>query len=155
MEATAAVEVSSLVTAAIVPTTEVSPFVTAAFVPTTEVSSFAIAAFITTAEAIPIASASEVAMSSIVEVAATVKLRAAIETRAAVEAVEPRTGADKNTAREVTRPVVAVRGARVRSISVVAVLAHRGWTNVDWPDSKADHDSLRMCVRRSHQANSE
>jgi len=155
MKATAAMEVSSIVTAMFVPTTEISPFVTAAIVPTTEVSSFAIAAFITTAEAIPIASASEVAMSSIVEVAATVKLRAAIETWAAVEAVEPRTGADKNTAREVTRPVVAVRGARVRSISVVAVLAHRGWTNVDWPDSKADHDSLRMCVRRNHQANSE
>ena len=141
MEATPAVEVSSLVTAAFVPTTEVSPFVTAAFVPTTEVSSFAIAAFITTAEAIPIASASEVAMSSIVEVAATVKLGAAIETWAAVEAVEPRTGADKNTAREVTRPVVAV-------------LAHRGWTKVSRPDSKADYDSLGMCVRRSHQANS-
>jgi len=39
MEATAAVEVSSLVTAAIVPTTEISPLVTAVFVPTTELSS--------------------------------------------------------------------------------------------------------------------
>jgi hypothetical protein len=93
-------------------------------------------------------------MSSIVEVAATVKLGAAIETWAAVEAVEPRTGADKNTAREVTRPVVAVRRARVGSISVVAVLAHRGWTKVSRPDSKADYDSLGMRVRRSHQANS-
>ena len=154
MEATAAVEVSSLVTAMFVPTTEVSPFVTAAFVPTTEFSSFAIAAFITTAEAIPIASASEVAMSSIVEVAATVKLGAAIETWAAVEAVEPRTGADKNTAREVTRPVVTVRRARVRSISVIAVLAHRRWTNVGWPDAEADHNSLGVCVRRCDQANS-
>jgi hypothetical protein len=154
MKATAAVEVSSIVTAMFVPTTEISPFATAAFVPTTEVSSFAMAAFVAAAEVITIASASEVAMSSIVEVSATVKLRAAIEARAAIKSPKQWAGADKNTAREVTRPVVTVRRARVRSISVVAVFAHWGWTNVGWPDAEADHNSLGMCVRRCDQANS-
>jgi hypothetical protein len=91
---------------------------------------------------------SEVAMPSIIEVAATVKLMLAVEGRAAIKAAEPWASADKDAAREVTWPVVTVRRAGVRSISIVAVLAHRGWTNVDWPHSKADHDSLCMCVRR-------
>ena len=122
-------------------------FVTAAIVPATEVSSFAIAAFITTAEAIPIASASEVAIFAIVEVVARVKPRAARKT------VEPRAGADKNTAGEVTRPVVAVRRARVRIISIVAILARRGSSNVGRAGTKADHNSLCVRVRRCNQAN--
>jgi hypothetical protein len=93
-------------------------------------------------------------VSSIVEVSAAVKLMGAVEAWAAIKSPKPWAGADKNTAREVTRPVVTVRRARVRSISVVAVFAHRGWTNVGWPDAEADHNSLGMCVRRCHQANS-
>jgi hypothetical protein len=83
-----------------------------------------------------------------IEVAATVKPRAAIKAWSAVETVEPRAGADKNTAGEVPCPVVAVRRACVRIISIVAVLAHWGWTEVRRADANADHDSLCMCVRR-------
>jgi hypothetical protein len=168
MEALAAVVVSSFTTAAIVPVMETSSLVPAAFVTTSEVSAFAtttivattkvtssaIAAFVATAEAITIAAVSVVDMSAIVEVPATVKLMPAVEARAAIKAAEPWASADKDAAGEVTWPVVAVRRAVVRSISIVAVLAHRGWTNVDWPHSKADHDPLCMCVRRCHQANS-
>jgi hypothetical protein len=85
---------------------------------------------------------------AIIEVAATVKPRAAVKAWSTVETAEPRTGADKNTAGEVTRPVVAIRRARVRIISIVAVPAHWGWTYVGRADANADHDSLCMCVRR-------
>jgi hypothetical protein len=128
-------------------TMEVSSFVVAAFVLPSEVSSLAISAFVATAEVITIASASEVAIFAIVEVVARVKPRAARKT------VEPRAGADKNTAGEVSRPVVAVRRARVRIISIVAILARRGSSNVGRAGTKADHDSLCVRARRCNQAN--
>lgn len=84
---------------------------------------------------------------AIIEVAATVK------PRVAVEAVEPRARADKNAAGEVARAVITVRRARVRIISIVAVLAHWGWTVIRRAETDADHDSLCMCVRRCQQAN--
>jgi hypothetical protein len=104
-----------------------------------------------TMEAFPVEATSKVP--AIIEVAATVKPRAAIKAWSAVEAAEPWAGTDKNTAGKVTRPVVAVRRARVRIISIVAVLAYRGWTDVRRADANAENNSLCMSVRRSHQAN--
>ena len=135
-------------------TVEISSFVAPVIVPTSEISSFVAAAFVATAEAITIVPASEIAIPAIIEIAATVKPRTAIKIPgAAIKAVEPWAGADKNASGEVTRPVVAVRRAPVRIISIVTVLAHRGWTYVGRANANADHDSLRMCVRHCHQAN--
>lgn len=145
MEVSAAVEAAS--------TMEISSLVISAFVPTSEISSFATAAPVATTEAIIIVSAAEVAVSAIVEVVAAVIPGAPVEARAAIIATEPRSGADKHTAREVTRPVVAVRCARVRIISIVAVVAHRGWTYIGRADANADHNSLCVCVRRCDQTN--
>src|SRR5712691_9417840 len=132
---------------------EVSSLMAAAFVPSSEISSFATAAPVATTEAILIVSASEVAVSAIVEVMAAVIPGAPVEARAAIIAAELRSGADKHTAREVTRPVVAVRCARVRIISIVAVVAHRGWPYIGRADANADHNSLCVCVRRCDQTN--
>jgi hypothetical protein len=132
---------------------EVSPFVAAAFVPASKFSSIATASLVAAAEAIAIVSASEGAIPAIIEIAATIKPRVAVEAGASIKAMEPWAGADKNSAGEITRPVVAVRRARARIIPIVAVRAHRGRTNVRRPNAKADHNSLCVCIRRCHQAN--
>src|SRR6266852_7118201 len=119
---------------------EISSLVISAFVPTSEISSFATAAPVATTEGILIVSASEVAVSAIVEVVAAVIPGAPVEARAAIIATEPRSGADKHAAGEVTRPVVAV-------------VAHRGWTYIGRADANADHNSFCVCVRRCDQTN--
>jgi hypothetical protein len=78
--------------------------------------------------------------------------RATVKARAPIKTVKPRASTDEDTAGEPTGTVVAVRRARVRVISIVAVGAHRGWTNVSWADSNADHNSLCVCERCRNQA---
>jgi hypothetical protein len=126
---------------------------TAVFAPSSEASSIATASLVATAEAITIVSASEVAIPAIIEVATAISPRTAVEARASIKTAEPWAGADKNSAGEVIRPVVAVRRARVGGVSIVAVRAHRGRTNVRRANAKADHNSLCVCVRRCYQAN--
>src|ERR1700691_1819214 len=60
---------------------------------------------------------------------------------AAIEAVEPRTGADKDPARKIARAVVSVRGAGVRSVPIVAIGADRSRTGEDRANSNRN---LRM-----------
>jgi hypothetical protein len=57
--------------------------------------------------------------------------------------VIPRAGADKQSACEPARPVVAIRRTRVRSVSVVPVLAYRCRTNIARPKTHANPD-LRL-----------
>ena len=88
------------------------------------------------------------------EARTTVESAAAVEARAAIEsAVEPRSSTDEETARKVARPVVTVRCASVRIISVVAVSACGGTSDVARSNSHADRHSLRTGVRRRRQAN--
>jgi len=74
-----------------------------------------------------------------------------VEPTASVEsAVEPRTGADEDSAVEPARTVVAVRRTRVRVIRVVAVSAGRSWADVSRTDSdcnRADSDANRYSLR--------
>ena len=60
---------------------------------------------------------------------------------AAIEAVEPRTGADKDPTRKIARAVVSVRGAGVRSVPIVAIGADRSRTGEDRANSNRN---LRM-----------
>lgn len=77
-----------------------------------------------------------------------------VKARASIIAAGPRAGADKDAAGEPAWPIVAIRRARVRVISVVAVGAHARWTNVSWAaDPHADHNSLCMRIRCANQAN--
>src|ERR1700687_3656601 len=115
------------------------------------IASFAATTFIAAAEPASIAKA--LAAEATVKAPPIIVVATAIKSGAAIIAAEPRTGADKDSAREVTGPVVPVRRAGVRISCVVAVLAYRGWSCVSRANSNADHDSLRMCVRRCDQAN--
>ena len=64
-------------------------------------------------------------------------------------ATEPRAGANEDATVEPIWTVVAVRRARVRVISIVAVGAHWSWAIVARTVSKSEADpNLRMCVRR-------
>jgi uncharacterized protein related to proFAR isomerase len=67
-----------------------------------------------------------------------------VVTAATVKAMEPWTSADKDTACEVVRTVVAVRRASIRVIPVVAVGANRSRTVVGRADPNAYNHSLRM-----------
>src|SRR5271169_356895 len=83
------------------------------------------------------------------------KSRSADEARAPIESMEPWTRADEKAAAKPTRPIVAIRRARVRSIRVVAVSAnrrahHNGRRRAD-PHS--NHHPLRMRERSRNQAN--
>ena len=87
----------------------------------------------------------------------------AVVTATVVSAVVPRTGADKDAAREPFRTVKAVWGASVRVIVVVTVGACRSWADVlarvnpdgDWTNSNTDRNSLRMRERRCDHENTE
>jgi hypothetical protein len=72
---------------------------------------------------------------------------AAVE-RAPIPPMEPRPGADEDAASKVVRPVVTVRSARVRVISIVAVRAVRSRPDIRRTDPnthRADaHPHLRM-----------
>jgi hypothetical protein len=82
----------------------------------------------------PIAAVAPVAMSPV--------------SRASIEAaMEPRTGADEDAAREPARTVIAVGSACVWVIRVVAVGANGSWTDVAWADSYSHDDPLCMGVR--------
>ncbi len=83
----------------------------------------------------------------------------ATEARASVEAVIPRTGADKDSAREPLRTVVAVWRTRVRVIRVVTVSARGSGAKVSRANSNsyrayayanANRNSLRIGERRHH-----
>jgi hypothetical protein len=115
------------------------------------VKAFAAMNMAATMKAFPVEAISKVP--AITEVAATVEPRVAIKAWSAVKAAEPRAGADKNAAGEVARPVITVRRARVGIVSIVAVLAYRGWTDIGRADSNAENNSLCMSVRRGDQAN--
>jgi hypothetical protein len=70
--------------------------------------------------------------------------------------VEPWPRADKDSAGKPARSVITIWRARVRIISVVAVGANRGRTNVSrHADPHADSDSLCMCEWCATQANTE
>jgi hypothetical protein len=88
---------------------------------------------------------STVAMSAVIEVWP--EARTPIKAEASIRAAEPRAGPDKETVGEPTGTVVAVRGACVRVISIVAVSALWSWANVGRADSKPNHNSLCVCVR--------
>jgi hypothetical protein len=74
-----------------------------------------------------------------------------VVTAAAVKAMEPWASADKDTACEVVRTVVAVRRASVRVVAIVAILADRRCIAVARTDSNADNHSLRVRRSRGHE----
>jgi hypothetical protein len=73
-----------------------------------------------------------------------------IET-APVIAVIPRAGANENSTHKIVWPVVAVRRASIRVVSIVAVGAYRSGTVVGRADSNADNHSLRMRRNRCQE----
>ncbi len=73
-----------------------------------------------------------------------------IET-APVIAVIPRAGANENSTHKIVWPVVSVRRASIRVISIVAVGAYRSGTVVGRADSNADNHSLRMRRNRCQE----
>src|ERR1035437_10243266 len=80
-----------------------------------------------------------------------------VETRTAMKAMEPGTGANKDSAQEPTGSIVAVRCAGVRVIGVVAIGAHRGWAHVNRSGVRRTHSNCHsnaggVCGRRNHQA---
>jgi hypothetical protein len=89
-----------------------------------------------------------------VEATAAIEPATTIEPATAIVPVEPRAGADKDATGKPTGTVVAVRSARVRVISIIAIVAHGGWAVVARTDSNAEHNPLCMCGRYRHQANS-
>ncbi len=90
-----------------------------------------------------------------VEAAVTIESAAAVEAWASVKsAVEPRTSPDEEAAGEIARPVVTVRRAGVRVISVVAISARRRSSHVARSShSDADRQPLGAGVRGRRQAN--
>lgn len=81
----------------------------------------------------------------------TVVARMAVE-RAAMVSMEPRTGANKDSAGEPLRPVVTVRRAGVGVIVVVTVGAHRSGADPGWPNANgnANANGRRFRSRRRH-----
>jgi hypothetical protein len=71
--------------------------------------------------------------------------------------VIPRASADKDSAIEPVRAVVAVGRTGIRVIIIVAVSAYRSWTPiaVTWADSNADNYSLRVREGSEKHANDE
>jgi hypothetical protein len=70
------------------------------------------------------------------------------EAGTAVEAAaEPRASTYEDAAREPARTVVTVRRAGVWVISIVAVGASGGRTDISWADAYADYDALGVSVR--------
>jgi hypothetical protein len=109
--------------------------------------------------AIAIAAAAREARPSVVTaaiVAATVAPAIKTTTVAAtVEAMEPWAGAYKHAAHKVVRAPIAIRRASIRVIGVVAVIAHRSWSQVTRADSHADNDLRVGRSRRCYQTNRE
>jgi hypothetical protein len=75
-----------------------------------------------------------------------------VEARTGMIAMEPRPGANKDSAREPAWPIVAIGCASVGVIVVVAILAYRRWPHVTRTHSYLDSKSLGMRIRREHQA---
>jgi hypothetical protein len=82
-----------------------------------------------------------------------VEARTSVESRMAVEAMEPRAGANEYAPDEPIWTVVAIRGAGVRVIRIVAIGANRRWADNWGANADADRDSLGVCVRCRHKAN--
>jgi len=74
-------------------------------------------------------------------------VEAAPETTSAKAAVEPRASTYEDAAREPARTVVTVRRAGVWVVSIVAVGASGGRTDVPWADAYAHYDALGASVR--------
>ena len=172
VESTASVGASSALAAATeaIPTVEVSSAVGTAV----EVTAAAevIAVMSASVEAMPtvveiaveaamivkIASAFAETVPAIVEVSTEetpiIEIATSPKSRASIKTVEPRARADEDAAGKPLRAVVAVRRARVGVVIVVAVGAHRRRAVVSGAAySDADHNSLRLCVRRWNQEN--
>ena len=80
---------------------------------------------------------------------ATVEAPTTVEAAASVPtSVKPGTRSDKEPTGEPARAVVAVRRARVRVVSIVAVGADRSFTDITGADSDADRHSLCARERR-------
>jgi len=76
--------------------------------------------------------------------------------RMSVIAVVPRTCADEDATREPLRSVKAIGRAGVRIIVIVAIGAYGGRPVVRGrPNSHADNDALRVCIRSRKEANAE
>src|SRR6202050_3217317 len=71
-------------------------------------------------------------------------VEAAPETTSAKAAVEPRASTYEDAAREPARTVVTVRRAGVWVVSIVAVGASGGRTDVPWADAYAHYDALAL-----------
>jgi len=89
---------------------------------------------------------------------------ASIESRPAIEAatpvavapsMEPRAGADEHAAHEPIRSVVAIGGAGIRIIPVIAVGANRRGANIGRTHAYSNDHSLRIRKRSEKQANPE
>jgi hypothetical protein len=74
-----------------------------------------------------------------------------MEARTSVEAMKPRAGANENSTYKIVWPVVAVRRASIRVISIVAVGAHRSRPVVGRANSNADNHSLSVRRRCCHE----
>src|SRR5258708_15797089 len=70
-----------------------------------------------------------------------------VESGTPVEPMKPWARANKDAAYKVTCTVIAVRSARIRVISIVAIGAYRSRAYIGRADSHADNHSL--CMRRS------
>lgn len=83
-----------------------------------------------------------------------VETRAASPVRVTVEAVEPRSGADKDTASKVVRPIVSVRCTSVRIIAVVSIGTVRRRTDIGWPrrnrHANRSHADRHLSMSRSN-----
>ena len=83
---------------------------------------------------------------------ATVVAASTIEARTAMETMEPRPGANKDSAGKPLGPIVAIGCAGVRVIVIVAVRAHRSGPYNHRPHSHSEADLGAMSVGREHQA---
>ena len=75
-----------------------------------------------------------------------------VEARTPMKAMEPRPGANKDSAGEPAWSIVAVGCAGVRVIVVVAIRAHGRRPHVDRPHSHPYCNLLGMRIRRNQQA---
>jgi hypothetical protein len=85
-----------------------------------------------------------------------IKSTRSIEPAAAIESVEPRAGADKCSAHEIVRTVVAIGRAGIRRVVIIAIRANRRRPNVRRPHSESNSDSnLRAGGSRDSHAEPE
>jgi hypothetical protein len=81
---------------------------------------------------------------------------ATVKSSAAIVTMEPRSGAYKGAPDKIVRSIETIRGARVRSIVVIAIGANGSRTDirrpgVNWPESNSNPD-LRVGRTRHHHA---